>query len=468
MAIPKLYRILQQIPAKWIDSFGMWLESPLHHQHSEAKELWRVLRIYAPEYGVSDEVLFGEAFPKAAYDNARLRVLRNHLLVELESFMVWKELDGDEGLKDRLLRKISLRVKSFEMGKGAWEASEPPVIGDTGGALRSFLMAEQKLERAISYGTRYAEHDLDSVVDPLNTFYVITRLKYYCAQADPMTRLAPLERDGEMDLIFLLFASKGLEAEPLAAIYFHLLQLFLGEPPESHLPALKHLLAAHHGALDPFETLNLYTYWFNFLNFQNRKGVPGSLRQIFELYQQMAELDVLFGEGSFAANHFRNIVVVASNLGEFDWGYRFLERYSGRLMPPWRDGIHSYCLAFLLFFEGRYSEAKHALLDAEFYDWGYKLGYYVLMMQIYYETDDWEGMESMGQSLKAFLYRAKEIPKIIRESALQFLRFALRLFHIKHMVQRHAALTRAKLAIANTPQVRGRDWLVKKVGEMGI
>jgi hypothetical protein len=194
--------------------------------------------------------------------------------------------------------------------------------------------------------------------------------------------------------------------------------------------------------------------------------VPGTLRQIFDLYQQMVELEVLFGEGNFAANHFRNIVVVAANLKEYAWGHDFLEKYGGRLMPPWRDGINSYCLAFLLFSEGRYSEAKRALHGAEFWDWGYKMGYYVLMIQIYYETDDWQGIEDMGNALKAFLYRSKEIPKLVRESALQFTRFALRLFHIKHMAQRKAALARAKEALGKAAHVRGRDWLLSKTEDV--
>lgn len=466
MALPKIYRFLQELSPTQVKEFGLWLDSPVHHQHADVKILWGVLMPQIPLFPLSDAELFRLAFPDRPYDNARLRVLRNLLVNQLEDYLAWKEFQASPYLPQRLLREASLHLNVQGLGQKAWEAPTPPIYADPEAALAQYYNAEQHLVYGVTYANRSGEHDLHSVLGPLDSFYVITRLKYLCALADPMTRIAPLSDDPTLEPLFSLYHSLQLDRQPLAAIYYHLLNLFLGKPAERHLPTLQDLLASHYQQLDPIESLNLYTYWFNYLNAQYRAGVPGMLRKIFELYQQMVDLEVLFGEASFAANHFRNIVMVAASLREFDWGYQFLERYSSRLLMPWRVSAHAYCLGFLLYSEGRYSEAKRALQAVEFADWEYKIGQYMLFIRIYYEMNDGQGLEDQVNAMKGFLYRSKEIPKPARESAAHFGRLAHRLFQVKGMVHREAALARVKKAIAQCGNLRDRVWLGEKAGAL--
>jgi hypothetical protein len=186
------------------------------------------------------------------------------------------------------------------------------------------------------------------------------------------------------------------------------------------------------------------------------------VQEMFELYREMIAVEVLFEEGSFAANHFRNIIMVAAMLGEFDWGHAFLENYHLRLKLPWRTGVYAYCSGYLLFAQGKYAEAKRALLGAEFHDPEYRINHQMLFIRIYYETDDLDGIAAVKDALKIFLHRNHAIPAASKESANNFARFAVRLFHLKGLVSPQKAIGKLLQEMQDCKQLRDRNWLYAK------
>jgi hypothetical protein len=195
-------------------------------------------------------------------------------------------------------------------------------------------------------------------------------------------------------------------------------------------------------------------------------GNPTAIRDMFELYKEMIGLEVLFQEGSFAANHFRNIIMIAAMLREFDWAHDFLEGYHSRLQLPWRTGVYAYCKGYLLFASGQYAEAKRQLVAADFHDPEYKINQQMLFIRIYYETNDLDGIESVRDALKIFLHRNNTIPAASKASAHNFARFAVRLFHLRGLLLPQKGIDKLRKEMRACAQLRDRNWLYAKLAEI--
>jgi hypothetical protein len=466
MALPKLYMILRQLPEKVLDQFTRYLESPFHNTHGETVRLWQHLSPHHPNYEISDDAVFVQAFPERPYDNARLRVLRTYLMDHLEDFLVLQELGHNAIDRRRLLRNAAVRYGLGHLRKEAWDTIAGPVFFEPELALEEFVLRRDALQAAMLHQNRSLLHDLNFVLKPLDIFYVVQKLKYFCALAEPITNHDPLVQNPELGQVLALYAALDLHSQPLAAIYFHLLHLYLGPDKEAHTTELSKLLQLHHRSLDPKEMLNVYTHWYNHLNLQLRRGSANAPKAIFVLYQEMVACNAFFGHGSISAHHFRNLIFIATVLQQFEWAQQFLDAHSHRLELPWRTGVHAYCNGYLLFAQGRYSDAKRQLMGVGFYDVEYVLNHKILFLQIYYETDDLPGLESVKDALKIYVYRSKDLTSINKASANNFAKFAVKLFHLKALKSRRAAAEKAMKEMQSCKQLRARSWLYEKAEEL--
>ena len=466
MAQPKIYQNLARLPERVVDRFTLYLQSPLHTVHQETLLLWQALRVQHPGYTIADEQLYRQAFPAKHYDNARLRILRNYLWDHLGQFLAVLELEQQALVRDRLLRRAVDRYRLPYPYKLANEPASGPIFWESDHALEEFWRLQDGLGVAVRQTNRGVVHDLHGVLQPLDVFYVVTRLKYLCASADTLTRQPTPAEEAEAKLIMSLYHALNLASQPLAAIYFHLLHLFLNEAPGQHHAEVRHLLQQHQAQIESQECLNIYTYWFNDLNRRHRSGDADALPAIWALYQDMIGLDIFFEQGSFSANHFRNIVLVGAMLGHFEDAHDFLERYHHRLQAPWRTGVYAYCKGYLCFAQAQYAEAKRQLMHVEFHDAEYKVSHQMLLMRIYYETTDLDGLESVRDALKIYLYRNKDLTAVNKAGASNFSRFTIRLAHLKGMLSPRRAAEQLLKEMQQCNQLRDRNWLYAKANEI--
>lgn len=465
MALPKLYQNLQQIPEKILERFTQYLQSPFFHSHEETLELWMSLRLYSPHFEVSDKDLYCVAFPEKTYDNSRLRVLRSYLYNHLENFLQHLELEARQKDRNRLLRVAAFRYSLPQLNKAAWEPIGNPIYWEPEDAYDEFVLRRDRLRNEVKGANRHSILE-SKVLEPLDSFYVIQRLKYLCVLAEPITNSDPIMLKPEIELVFDLYKQFELHQQPLAAIYFHLLRLYVAEDPNENLENLDKLLDKFREQLDPNEVINIYTIWFNYLNQQYRAGAKEGLRKIFELYKKMITLSCFFELGSFSAKHFLNVSCIATNLKEFEWAKSFLDENEVKLVDPWRQSIFAYCYGFWLFSQGLYTEAKLQLLDVEMLDTSLKIMSQLLLLKIYFESNDFEGMESIRMALKTFLYRNKEMTKVNKLSVSNFLRFSSRIFNYKNGPRSSNALAKLALEISNCEPIQSRSWLEHKLEEL--
>ncbi|MFK7924944.1 MAG: hypothetical protein AB8H47_23505 [Bacteroidia bacterium] len=96
----------------------------------------------------------------------------------------------------------------------------------------------------------------------------------------------------------------------------------------------------------------------------------------------------------------------------------------------------------------------------------YELGKRAMILKIYYEQDDRDGLEDQVRSFRAYLSRNKNISEYQRRAHAGLIRFCQRLAKLG---AQHTALSQKKFRqslealteqIENTQQITNRDWMM--------
>ena len=139
-----------------------------------------------------------------------------------------------------------------------------------------------------------------------------------------------------------------------------------------------------------------------------------------------------------------------------------MAQYASRLQAPWRTPLCAYCNAYISFSEGQYAQAKKQLLEIEYFDAAYKISQQLLLLRIYFEENDWQGLESTRAALKIYLYRNKKLPVSTRSAANNFARFAVRIFHLKGLQASEKSALKIIEKMKSCTHLRDRIWLMAK------
>lgn len=462
MSVPKLYQNLALIPPKDLERFTQFLHSPYHHLHAETRQLWKVLATHHPGFEVTDETLFDTAFPGKQYDNARLRVLRTYLFDLLEQFLAQEELQSNPRVQARLVRMANARLSLPNISGKYLSHKEEPQFQNTSQALEEFFLMEDELRTSIRSRNRGEKRDFPRIMHPLDVYYLSHKLRFFCVMTDPSAMQSGPHDIPGLEEMLALCEVLDLTREPLIAVYYHLLLMFLDRDREKNLQIFTRLLREHGSLLDSFEKGNCYLFLVNFYFAQMASGIPGALQRLFTLYQQMADMSVFFDQESVTAIHLRNMVKVAAMLKEFNWAWKQIRAYENHLSAEWRDNVIAYCKASLYMEDGEYKEAKRFLLNARLQGVQYETGRQVMLLRIYFEENDLEGFESVKTALKTYLHRNQKIPLSTRNSLKNLLRFSSRLFHLRDMKTRALSAANLLREITECKSLSERVWLVSR------
>ncbi|MEM0997769.1 MAG: hypothetical protein AAGN35_11835 [Bacteroidota bacterium] len=469
MKRPKLYTQLATLSRKDLRRFGEFVASPYYTRHEETQTFFATLRKHHPAFAISDEKLFAQAFPRRPYDNSRLRVLRTYVLELLHRFWVVEELELDAKMKLRMkIRGLGRQGLAEEQRKEIVKAKAPlddKPLGSMPGAYHAYNLAESLVDSNMRMEKRSAAADVQAMLRRLDEFALGNRLKVLCAVWNQRANYSFERGDLGLEETLNLVERLHLDQQPLIGLYFHLLQLLNDGDHEVHFPALRKLLRSNQGLVESDELVNIFGFLINYCLHANNQGRREFLRVAFETYQEMIALDLLFGQGTFSANSYKNILALGARLKEFTWTRGFLEENYLRLPERWRDGVFHYGHAYLDFAEGKYRDAKRHLLEVEFYDQLYRSSHQALLLRIYYETDEVEPFFALVETFRRYLNRNNDLSAVMITALQNQVTLTKRIFEFK-IGEREATVDGLRAEIASMKPMVDAGWLLEKLAEM--
>ncbi|MGH1338524.1 MAG: hypothetical protein ACRBFS_20580 [Aureispira sp.] len=374
--------------------------------------------------------VFLHCFPNQPYDDAKLRRLASNALYFLEKNV--RYFEKKETSIDSQIQKISFyRIHDLDIFANALFRNLQKDIQalpyrDEQYYLQKHLLAVEKFEWE-GQDERLAGNNLQQLTQELNYFYIIATLKYACVG---LSHQNLRQATYNIPLLQSILTQIETEKMPLAVlIYYHAFMALQQENESHHFQALKKILLEQSIKTilqDPKEVLLLaINHCIKRLN----SGETDYIRETFELYLFGLEQHILVQTGSFLSRHtFKNIIALALRLQEFDWTKNFIQEAPKWLEKRYLASQVDYNTAKLHFTLQQFEQAMLLLQQVDFDDIFMNMDAKVMLLKMYYRTQQMDALEALLNSFDVFLHR-KKILSYHRDNYQNMVRLLRKLVH---------------------------------------
>lgn len=406
--------------------------------------------------------VFSHCFPNQPYEDAKLRRLTSNALVFLEKNVRYFE-KKNTSINDQIQKISFYRTHDLEIfAKALFRNSQKDIQAlpyrDEQYYLQKHLLAVEKFEWE-GQDERLAGNNLQQLTQDLHYFYSIATLKYACVSLSHQNL-----RQATYNIPLLQGILTQIETEemPLAVqIYYHAFMALQQENERHHFQALKKILLEQpikSILQDPKEVLLLtINYCIKRLN----SGEAGYIRETFELYLFGLEQHILVQTGSFLSRHtFKNIIALALRLREFGWTKNFIQEAPKWLEQRYLASQVDYNTAKLHFTLQQFEEAMLLLQQVDFDDIFMNMDAKVMLLKMYYHTQQIEALDALLNSFDVFLHR-KKILSYHRDNYQNMVRLLRKLVNTPSFD--HKGQQQLQTLIKETHPLTEKTWLLEQL-----
>ena len=454
---------LRHFPPDWQMELFQFMESPVHNRQKQPRIL---IRSFFHERNSGKSI-------QETDDHIRNHFHRNQLAAAsklVRSFLAWKSITEDQDRMDLLalgqLRKLEADKAFTVLYNRLSKSLEQRPLRNSSYYFKKFQLEDEANGMFGLRQTRIQDQHLSAKIASLDEWYITTRMKESIEMQNRSRVLNQSFEDHYEDEV------RSLMRKALGyASSSHLLTVYrlIGETITLNLPEDVHtligLLDEVPAMVDQEEARGIYKHAQNACIRQINAGRSSFQLVLLELYQSQLESGLMFSQGFLQHTDVKNITTVAIRLGHFAWGHQFLEEYSGRIHPRYRENVYAFSKASLLFEEGQLHQAVRLLQEITFTDVFYDLSARHLLLRMYIQLEDWEGATYGIQAFEVFIRRNKNIPGQNRQAHLHFARVYKKLLNWKErkeyesQVANESRHTKLQALFQSLEPIAQRDWL---------
>lgn len=466
----KISYLLGELSKPEKNRFLKFVRSPYFNTDKKLIQLTKLL--LTPPF--TRESLHTPLFPGMPYDYFRISTLITYVYKLLEEFLAYERMKKS----DFPLQHHSL-ILAKEQGWNSYfeEVSRKFARKQQRTSsllpedfLKQYLIEQERDTYFSAQQQRTANDSLSLKLEALELFHVSAMLKNVCKWINRQNIIRSEEANNYEHFIgYIRQHIDRFSSEAFVRIYFPILMTLIDWENEAHYHQLRIALQEDGPKIPVGERKPMYQYAQNYCARQINNGNTAYTRELFGLYQDMIQQELLYHEGHISAGDVKNIVSLSIRLEEYAWASAFLEQEAGRFPSQLREHILAYNHAQLAYARGELTIALRLLRAVEFRDLYYELGAKTLLLKIYYDLDDLEGLESLLHAFSTFLRRNKHISayqlrvhqNLIRAvKRVNQLRYRKRLVGEQAFIKQLAALEHT---IRQKREITNIGWLLEKV-----
>jgi hypothetical protein len=468
----KLLSVLQTLSKVERNRFRKYLLSPYLNDQADLTLLFDIFDKALREDTFTQlerQQVWQKLYPKKPYKDAQLRRLTSDLN-QLGLRFLSAEARSQNPLAEALDLQRLLEKPEFKKHLAGVERNITRLLDEVSGQSTEYYLAQFNLHNNIVNKTSkhlsvsgYADK-LSSADFYLECFYLTQKLELYIGW---LLYQGSRVSEKSLDLPFGFW--EHLENErfnniPLLIVY-RLVVSCLDKPEEEfHFKNLLESLESHSEDLTKTDLRKCYFIAQNYCALKINQGKREYYREMFETFKKIIQKGLLLEEGNLSEGIFKNIVTVGLGVGEFEWIEHFIEEYAAHLPTSTRENARTFNLAYLFFYQKRYSEVIGLLQNVEYNDVVYALGSKIIMIQTYYELDEILPMESLIDSFRIYIRRNKVMSKNLKREYINYLGFVKKLPTIYSLDRKTIAKFREKVASSTAPTYK--KWLLEKIDEL--
>jgi len=472
----KLLQLIQSLSKEELKTFGNYLEGASHRKTGSVYALYNYFKkLYPdfPEKKVKKEFVYGKIMPKGKeYNDKRIRDLMSILTLNLENFIIAKELEDNEperelillnALKKRKQDKLFFqKVKQLER---KWEKNPPKGIIKY--HYEYLLQKEYYMHPNLSL---YEEKPstLHNVIEKMDHYYFASKLYY---EVINLHNQNDLNREGKSKNILIKHINQTITKEefkhnPHINIFSHFFQAYTTENP-LNIESLEKIYINLFPFFNDTEKHDLFIILQGMYYFNYNKGKKEYIFNVFELCKFALEKNIIIENNIIANDMFRNIIGVTCMVQKFEWGYQFIEKYQKYLDDNGKNDIVSLCEATMAFYETKFNTCLEKLLTVKIQDTLYGIQVRILQMQCYYELENYEeAFYNLAHSFATYLHRNSTISVGLQKQNLNFIHVTKKL----HKAKKNSTQISSSFVeeIQKNKNIMNKKWLIKKAVELQV
>lgn len=407
-----LWEAFSALSAAEVREFGKFVRSPFFNGRQQPILLWEYLD-GCRRAGQLPQDAEAAALLNKVEHGLKMRQACSSLLALLERYLAYREKFQDEGrAKIRLAaayRKRNLG-KHFNITLREARQSREHQPWRHADYFHDLHLVEWEQYQYDTSAKRTDSFNLQVTSDLMDTAFVARKLRLACLAASHQTVFKTEYEIGLLEAVLRYCETKQWLETPAVGLYFFCYK-FQTEPAaaEQHFERFRGLLAAHAQVLPPDELRTLYLLAINFGIKRTNELRQGWATATLELYRGALALGLLLENGRMSRFAYNNIIAVALRVGELDWVEKFILEHKSLLERQWRDVAASLGLARVAYARGDYKTALLNLQRSDYKDLINNLTAKTLQLKIYYETGEFDTLESHLASMRTYIRRHTSI-----------------------------------------------------------
>lgn len=465
----KLIEGLKSLSNEELKDFGKSLERSGLRSTSGIMILFKYLKKFHPAYPAEkiDKSLVGQKlFGKEKNVDKKLRGLMSNLNKSLEDYLINLELNENETSRNFLLLDVMRKRKMDKLFfqkinhiQKDWEKNPPSGL--------QHLHNEYKLARLSYTHPNYslfpdAEIGMAELTKKIDSYYFAIKLYYTLVLQNNQQYLKfskfPI-LDISSEISTFIQSNESYQIPSLSFLSHFLSDYKAGNFEDFHLH--KEAFVDHFNSYDIYEqsTLLMFLQHACYANYQN--GDAEYLKEIHFLNVFGIDNNLFVQNGYIPNFVFRNIVLIACSVKEFDWIDEFIESNKDLVEEDKKYDTINLSEAVVAFNKKDYDLVLEKLATIKFQEDTFAVQAKSLQLMSYYDLGD-DYIELFLNAIKSysmFLSRSKNLADSFKQPYKEFIHLSKKLFSVeKKSIQAQLLYEE----IQNQKQVSSKLWLLEK------
>jgi len=416
----KLVKLLSSLDENELRHFNRFIHSDVFNIHKNVIRLFNVIRkkFRNKTFELDKMTAFDQLFPGENYNTKKIHDVMSYLLRTLERFLAFKEMYHQESTELIALSR-SYRKRSF------WKLFDSTVkrinskqvsspIQDMDFHYQNYQLEQEKYFALIGK-RRTTETNLQTVTDLLDVSYFANRLRQSCYMIAHKNVYKAEYNFGIINSILEEVKDQKLYRIPAIGIYYHGFLALTDTDNIAHFKNLKQELVNNSQLFSKEEMWDIYVLATNIgIRYLNQERFIEERQELMDetyvLYKTGVEQGFLLTNGQISRFTYKNAVTLGLGLEEYEWTRLFIETNKDKLDKAYQEETYHYNLAKLNYATKQYDAALKLLMTTTLSDDVYvNLDTKILLAKVYYELDDFDGLEALISSFQTFIRRKQVI-----------------------------------------------------------
>jgi len=410
----KVFQIIQGLSPAARQRIIPYLRNYTGGEETLSYGLYKVI-IHHLEYGsgsLQREVVWDELYPDKKFKDLTLRKICTDLMKHMESALSAVQLH-ESALDRRLYYLNYLKDHYFDHNLVKKEITKSTRLFDDmyeergPGLYERFRLEELEYENNYRSGSAWNKSNIDRIDKNLNAFFVLEKLRLALSIFSRQKYIRFEKELPFLDVIFELIESGSLDDYPMIRLYYYAVLTYQSDEGDQMYFKLKEGLHAIPLHKENVYARELITIALSYCIGKVNQNHPSFYREALNWYQMMIRESLLIGYEHIAATTYRNIVLIAMRLQEYDWAIEFAENYSQYLKPDIRESTRLLSLGQISFNQKDYPQVLSHLMNVDYISLSYNLQSKLILAATYFELGEYDLLSNFLATFSTYLRRKK-------------------------------------------------------------